>query len=66
MRLCLFVILFTFFLAGVSSGFENNLAAAFSMIKGLERCNNGEEVLFISEISSGGIYVMITKCGWRI
>ena len=50
----------------VSSGFENNLAAAFSMIKGLERCNNGEEVLFISEISSGGIYVMITKCGWRI
>ncbi len=47
----------------INEGFKGNLAAIFSMVKALERCNDSEEVLFAGEASSGGVYVMVMKCG---
>jgi len=44
----------------VKKGFEGNLAAAFSMISALERCEDADEVLFVYE-TSGGIYALILK-----
>jgi hypothetical protein len=52
----------------INAGYKGNLAAAFSLIKALEKCDDSEEVLFIGEASSGGVYVMIMQCntGWLL
>jgi len=49
-----------------NKGFEGNLAAAFSMINALEKCNDTDEILFVYESGNGGIYSMILKReeGW--
>ncbi len=48
----------------LKAGFKGHIAAALSLVKGLERCCSigRTKMLFIGEATGGGVYVVVMRC----